>query len=458
MAEYADRALLRAKAGDGGHGCASVHREKFKPLGGPDGGNGGRGGDVILEVHPSMATLLDFHRRPVRRATNGKQGSGSNRNGAAGADLVIRVPDGTVVKTEHGEVLADLIGAGTRYVAAQGGRGGLGNAALASTRRKAPGFALRGEPGAEISLVLELKTVADAGLVGFPNAGKSSLIGALSAAKPKVGDYPFTTLTPHLGMVEAGDTQFVVADVPGLIPGASQGKGLGLDFLRHVERCAVLVHVLDCAAPAQDPDRDPVADYEVIEAELAAYQDDTGADLSGRPRIIALNKIDVPEARVIASHARQAFTDRGLAVYEVSAATREGLRELAYALAAVVAEVRAAAPVAEPSRVVIRPQPAGGPDFEIDRTGENTFLVRGDKPWRWVQQTDFSNDEAVGYLADRLAKLGVEEALTEAGADDGAEVLIGNEDDAVVFDWAPDVPAGPQRGRGPRGTDRRLSR
>ncbi len=357
MAEFADRALLRAKAGDGGHGCASVHREKFKPLGGPDGGNGGRGGDVILEVHPSMATLLDFHRRPVRRAANGKQGSGSNRNGAAGADIVIRVPDGTVVKTEDGEVLADLIGAGTRYIAAQGGRGGLGNAALASTRRKAPGFALRGEPGAEISLVLELKTVADAGLVGFPNAGKSSLIGALSAAKPKVGDYPFTTLTPHLGMVEAGDTQFVVADVPGLIPGASQGKGLGLDFLRHVERCAVLVHVLDCAAPAQDPDRDPVADYEVIEAELAAYQDDTGADLSGRPRIIALNKIDVPEAREIASQARRAFTDRGLAVYEVSAATREGLRELAFALAAVVAEVRAAAPVAEPSRVVIRPQP-----------------------------------------------------------------------------------------------------
>jgi GTP-binding protein len=458
MAEFADRALVQAKAGDGGHGCASVHREKFKPLGGPDGGNGGRGGDVILEVHPSMATLLDFHRRPVRRAANGKQGSGSNRNGAAGADMVIRVPDGTVVKTGDGEVLADLVGAGTRYVAAQGGRGGLGNAALASTRRKAPGFALRGEPGVEISLVLELKTVADAGLVGFPNAGKSSLIGALSAAKPKVGDYPFTTLTPHLGMVEAGDIQFVVADVPGLIPGASQGKGLGLDFLRHVERCAVLVHVLDCAAPALDPDRDPVTDYEVIEAELAAYQDDTGADLSGRPRIIALNKVDVPEAREIAGQARQAFADRGLAVYEVSAASREGVRDLSYALAAVVAEVRAAAPAAEPSRVVIRPQPASGPDFEIERTGENTFLVRGDKPWRWVQQTDFSNDEAVGFLADRLAKLGVEVALTEAGADDGAEVLIGNGDDAVVFDWAPDVPAGPQHGRGPRGTDRRLSR
>jgi len=457
MAEFADRALLRAKAGDGGHGCASVHREKFKPLGGPDGGNGGRGGDVILEVHPSAATLLDFHRRPVRRAANGKQGSGSNRNGGAGADIVIRVPDGTVVKTQDGEVLADLVGAGTRYVAAQGGRGGLGNAALASTKRKAPGFALRGEPGAEIALVLELKTVADAGLVGFPNAGKSSLIGALSAAKPKVGDYPFTTLTPHLGMVEAGDTQFVVADVPGLIPGASQGKGLGLDFLRHVERCAVLVHVLDCTAPGQYPDRDPVADYEVIEAELAAYQEATGADLAGRPRIIALNKIDVPAAREVAEQARQVFTDRGLSVYQVSAATREGVRDLAFALAAVVAEVRAAAPPAEPSRVVIRPRPASGPEFEIERTGDNTFLVRGDKPWRWVLQTDFSNDEAVGYLADRLAKLGVEEALAEAGADDGAEVLIGNDDDAVVFDWAPDVSAGPRRGRGPRGTDRRLA-
>ena len=457
MAEFADRALLRAKAGNGGHGCASVHREKFKPLGGPDGGNGGRGGDVILEVHPSMATLLDFHRRPVRQATNGKQGSGSNRNGAAGGDLLIRVPDGTVVKTEDGEVLADLVGSGTRYVAAQGGRGGLGNAALASARRKAPGFALRGEPGSEISLVLELKTVADAGLVGFPNAGKSSLIGALSAAKPKVGDYPFTTLTPHLGMVEAGDIQFVVADVPGLIPGASQGKGLGLDFLRHVERCAVLVHVLDCAAPALDPDRDPVADFEVIEAELAAYQDDTGTDLSDRPRIIVLNKVDVPAAREIAGQARQTFTDRGLAVYEVSAATREGVRELAFALAAVVAAVRAAALPAEPSRVVIRPRPASGPDFHVERTGENTFLVRGEKPWRWVLQTDFSNDEAVGYLADRLAKLGVEEALAEAGADDGAEVLIGNGDDAVVFDWAPDVTASRRPGHGPRGTDRRLS-
>jgi GTPase len=460
MAEFADRALLRIKAGDGGHGCASVHREKFKPLGGPDGGNGGRGGNVVLEVHPSVATLLDFHRRPVRRAGNGKQGSGSNRNGAAGTDLVVQVPDGTVVTTEDGEVLADLVGVGTRFVAAEGGRGGLGNAALASTRRKAPGFALRGEPGAELSLVLELKTVADAGLVGFPNAGKSSLIGAMSAARPKVGDYPFTTLTPHLGVVEAGDIQFVAADVPGLIPGASHGKGLGLDFLRHVERCAVLVHVLDCAASelSGDPDRDPVADFDVIEAELAAYEDVTGADLRGRPRIVALNKVDLPAARAVAGRAAQVFAQRGLTVCQVSAATREGVRELAFAIAAVVAEVRAAAPAAEPTRRIIRPQPVGGPEFAIEQTGPNAYRVRGAKPWRWVQQTDFSNDEAVGYLADRLAKLGVEEALAEAGADAGAEVLIGDEDDAVVFDWAPDVPSGAQHGLGPRGTDRRLAR
>ena len=214
------------------------------------------------------------------------------------------------MKTADGEVLADLIGAGTRFVAAQGGRGGLGNAALASTRRKAPGFALRGEPGEERRLVLELKTVADAGLVGFPNAGKSSLIAAMSAARPKIADYPFTTLTPHLGVVEAGDTQFVVADVPGLIPGASRGKGLGLDFLRHVERCTVLVHVLDCAT--EEPGRDPVADLDVIEDELAAYEAATGADLSDRPRIVALNKVDVPAARDRAERAAPELEARGL--------------------------------------------------------------------------------------------------------------------------------------------------
>src|SRR5579862_6162643 len=238
MAEFADHAALRVQAGHGGHGCASVHREKFKPLGGPDGGNGGRGGSVILEVDASTSTLLDFHRRPVRKAGNGKQGEGSNRSGAEGTDLIVKVPNGTVVLSSDGEILADLVGTGTRFLAAAGGRGGLGNAALASPRRKAPGFALKGEPGDQYDLILELKTVADVGLVGFPNAGKSSIIAAMSAARPKIANYPFTTLIPNLGVVEAGDVQFVVADVPGLIPGASQGRGLGHDFLRHVERCS----------------------------------------------------------------------------------------------------------------------------------------------------------------------------------------------------------------------------
>jgi GTPase len=454
VAEFADQAELRVHAGDGGHGCASIRREKFKPLGGPDGGNGGRGGDVILEVDPGTATLLDFHRRPVRRAGKGTPGAGSNRNGANGGDLVVRVPDGTVVKTGDGEVLADLIGAGTRFVAAEGGRGGLGNAALASTRRKAPGFALRGEPGVERQLVLELKTVADAGLVGFPNAGKSSLIAALSAARPKIANYPFTTLTPHLGVVEAGDTQFVVADVPGLIPGASHGKGLGLDFLRHVERCTVLVHVLDCAA--EEPGRSPVADLDVIEDELAAYQAATGASLQDRPRIIALNKVDVPAAREVAARAAPELEARGLTVCRVSAATHEGLRELAFTMAAVIAEARRALPPPEPTRLVIRPEPVAGQDFEVVRAGDNRFLIRGAKPRRWIRQTDFSNDEAVGYLADRLARLGIEEALAEAGALPGAEVLIGEEDNAVVFDWDPNLPA--EAGFGPRGTDPRLRR
>ena len=454
MAEFADQAEVQVQAGNGGNGCASIHREKFKPLGGPDGGNGGQGGDVILRVDAGVATLLDFHRRPMRRAGDGKAGSGSHRNGADGADLVVSVPDGTVVKTAVGEFLADLVGVGTEFVAARGGHGGLGNAALATTRRKAPGFALRGEPGQQVELLLELKTIADVGLVGFPNAGKSSLIGAMSAARPKVANYPFTTLVPHLGVVEAGDTQFVVADVPGLIPGASEGKGLGLDFLRHVERCTVLVHVIDCAT--DEPGRDPLSDMDTIESELEAYDRQTGADMASRPRIVVLNKMDVPEARDLADLVLPDLQASGLRTYQVSAASGEGLRELAFAMAALVGEARGSAPEPLPTRLVIRPEPVAGPDFQLVRTGSNAFLIRGAKPTRWIRQTDFSNDEAVGYLADRLAKLGIEEALAQAGAEPGAEVAIGEEDDAVVFDWDPNLPTG--AGFGPRGTDPRLER
>ena len=306
MPDFVDQVVLHIKAGDGGHGCASVHREKFKPLGGPDGGNGGRGGDLILEVDPNTATLLDYHRRPHRRAENGKQGQGSNRDGANGLDVILPVPDGTVVKNaDTGEVLVDLVGSGTRYVIAEGGHGGLGNAALASAKRKAPGFALLGEPGGELDVMLEMKSVADVALVGFPSAGKSSLIAALSAARPKIADYPFTTLVPNLGVVTAGDTIFTVADVPGLIPGASEGRGLGHEFLRHVERCNTLVHVIDCAT--MEPGRDPISDFEAIEAELKAY-----GKLEDRPRLAVLNKADVPDARDLADIVRPMLQERGL--------------------------------------------------------------------------------------------------------------------------------------------------
>jgi GTP-binding protein len=449
MPDFVDQVVLHVKAGDGGNGCASIHREKFKPLGGPDGGNGGRGGNVILEVDPNTATLLDYHRRPHRKAENGKQGQGSNRDGANGEDVVLPVPNGTVVKdAATGEVLVDLVGAGTRYVIAEGGHGGLGNAALATTRRKAPGFALLGEPGDGLDVMLELKSVADVALVGFPSAGKSSLIAALSAAKPKIADYPFTTLIPNLGVVTAGDTVFTVADVPGLIPGASQGKGLGHEFLRHVERCDMLVHVIDCAT--MEPGRDPVTDYEVIEAELRAY-----GKLEDRPRIVVLNKADVPDARELAELVTPEFEARGLKVYTISAATHEGLRELTFAMGEWVAAARANKPVEEPTRLVIRPKQLGDAGFRVRRVNETTFQVTGEKPERWIRQTDFSNDEAVGYLADRLERLGVEEALVKAGAKAGAEVVIGSMEDGYVFDWQPTLNAESTR-QGPRGTDNRL--
>ena len=451
MATFVDRVVVYAAAGDGGHGCASVHREKFKPLGGPDGGNGGRGGDVVVVVDPSVTTLLDYHHAPHRRATSGRPGQGGHRDGADGEDLVLAVPDGTVVTTADGEVLADLVGAGSRYVLAQGGRGGLGNAALASPRRKAPGFALLGEPGDSADIVLELKTVADVGLIGYPSAGKSSLVAAMSSAKPKIADYPFTTLVPNLGVVDAGGFRFTVADVPGLIPGASEGKGLGLDFLRHVERCSVLVHVLDCAT--LEPDRDPSSDLDVIENELTAY----ATDLADRPRLVVLNKVDVPEARDLAELVRPELEARGYRVYAVSAVSHEGLRELGFGMADIVRSARAAAAEPEVTRIVLRPKAVDEVGFRVVREGDR-FRVIGEKPQRWVRQTDFSNEEAVGYLADRLARLGVEDALRAAGARPGDAVLIGPLDDSVVFDWEPTVSAGAELLPGPRGTDARLDR
>jgi GTP-binding protein len=369
MPRFVDRVVIHARAGSGGNGCASVHREKFKPLGGPDGGNGGRGGSIVFVVDPAVHTLLDFHFRPHVTASSGKQGMGNNRDGAAGADLEVKVPDGTVVLDENGRLLAYLVGAGTRFDAAAGGRGGLGNAALASRARKAPGFALLGEPGQSRDLTLELKTVADVGLVGFPSAGKSSLVSVISAAKPKVADYPFTTLVPNLGVVSAGEHTFTVADVPGLIPGASQGRGLGLDFLRHIERCAVLVHVVDCATA--EPGRDPISDIDALEAELAAYTptlqgDPALGDIAERPRAVVLNKIDVPEARELAEFVRDDIAQRGWPVFCVSAATRENLQPLIFGLWQMVSAYNAARPQAAPRRPVIRPVPVDDSGFTVE--------------------------------------------------------------------------------------------
>ena len=445
MTTFVDRVVLHLQAGDGGHGCVSIHREKFKPFGGPDGGNGGHGGSISLVVDAQAHTLLDFHYRAHVKAENGKGGAGSNRDGANGTDLVLKVPDGTVVQRTDGTVLADLVGAGTTFEVARGGRGGRGNASLANAKRKAPGFAELGEHGDQLDVVLELKSVADVGLVGFPSAGKSSLIAVLSAAKPKIADYPFTTLVPNLGVVRIDNHTFTVADVPGLIPGAATGKGLGLEFLRHIERCAVLVHVVDTAT--LEPGRDPLADIDAIEAELSEY-----GGLADRPRLVVLNKVDVPDGRDLAEIVRPDLEARGFQIFEVSAATREGLRELTFGMAECVAQARAAKPYQEPTRIVIRPIALDDAGFTIETAADGAYVVRGQRPERWVRQTNFDNDEAIGYLADRLARLGVEEQLAKAGAEPGSLVRIGERE----FDWQPTLYAGADFVPGSRGTDARI--
>jgi len=458
MVSFVDRVTLFVRAGHGGNGCVSVRREKFKPLAGPDGGNGGHGGDIVLVADPQVTTLLAYHGRPHRSSDNGQPGMGDNRSGAAGETLELPVPVGTVVKDEDGVELADLDQPGMRFVVAPGGLGGLGNAALASTKRKAPGFALLGTPGYEGEVGLELKTIADVALVGFPSAGKSSLIAALSAARPKIADYPFTTLHPNLGVVQAGDHRYTVADVPGLIEGASEGKGLGLEFLRHVERCSALLHVIDCAT--LEPGRDPVSDLDVILGELAAYPVPDGqVPLLDRPQLIALNKVDVPEARELADFVRPEFEARGYRVFEISTVSHEGLRQLGYALGELVDEARAAAAGAPaPERIVMRPKAVDEAGFVVRPEGGSygtIYRVLGAKPERWVAQTDFTNDEAVGYLADRLARLGVEDQLVRAGAVAGSTVVIGP-GSGVVFDWEPTLTSTAELITAPRGTDVRL--
>ncbi len=457
MATFVDAVTLHLSAGRGGDGCVSIRREKFKPLAGPDGGNGGDGGDIVLVADPQVTTLLNYHRSPHRSSRSGAAGAGDDRSGANAEQLELPVPVGTVVLDGEGRPLADLTEPGLRFVAASGGRGGLGNAAIATTKRKAPGFALLGTDGEQLDVRLELKSIADAALVGFPSAGKSSLIAAMSAARPKIADYPFTTLQPNLGVVEAGGTRYTIADVPGLIEGASEGRGLGLDFLRHIERCALILHVIDCATI--DPGRDPLTDLDVIRAELAAYPVPEGElPLLERPQLVALNKIDSPDARDLAELVRPDLEERGYRVFAISAASHEGLQPLSYALAGIVSEAREAkaAEVVAP-RIVIRPAAVDEQTFTVRYEGgtEPFYRILGAKPQRWVQQTDFQNDEAVGYLADRLAKLGVEEELFEAGARAGSTVVIGP-GEGVVFDWEPTLTSVSELITAPRGADLRI--
>jgi GTPase len=425
---FVDETAVEVAGGRGGDGVTSFHREKYRPRGGPDGGDGGRGGDVVLVADPGVATLVEYHFHPHQRAGKGGHGQGNNRKGADGPDRVLPVPPGTMVRDEQGNLLADLATPGARFVAARGGRGGRGNASLSAGRRVAH-FHERGEPGQQRRLRLELRLLADVGLVGFPNAGKSSMVARASAARPKVADYPFTTLEPVLGVVRVDGRDFVMADVPGLIPGAAQGRGLGHRFLRHLARSAVLVHVIDLVP--MEPGRDPEHDLAALQAELEAYD----PELAARPALVAANKVDLPEGRARLPEAGAAAARRGLPCFAISAATGEGVPALLYALADAVAEARAARAAEEPRGAPAVTEPEA--PIEVVREAGG-WRVLGDRPVRWVAMTDLDNPEAVEYLQRRLRRAGVDDLLAEAGAEPGDEVVVGD----AAFEYQPDGSAG----------------
>ncbi len=417
--DFVDEVRIHVRGGDGGNGVASFRREKYRPKGGPDGGNGGDGGSVTLRVTPGVATLSELARHPHQRADRGAHGQGSDRHGASAADRIVAVPAGTVVRDEAVEVLADLTAEGASFVAARGGRGGRGNGALATARRRAPAFSERGEPGEERWLVLELRLLADVGLVGLPNAGKSSLIAKLSAARPKVAAYPFTTLAPNLGVAEAGGARFVVADVPGLVEGAAAGRGLGRGFLRHLRRCRVLCYVIDLA------DGDPAETLRILRGELAAYDE----ALAARAALVAGNKVDL--AAGLDRAAEAASASEPAPFFAVSALTGEGVGALADALAAAVERERAARTDAEEPIVLrLRPEPSG---VEVRREN-GAYRVLNAEAERLIARFDLTNTDAVRYVQERLVSLGVEEALERAGAREGDEVRIGEQ----AFDYTPE--------------------
>lgn len=424
---FIDEAEIHVRGGDGGHGCVSFHHEKFRPLGGPDGGDGGKGGSVILRASPSVNTLVEFTRRRHYRAGKGHNGSGNNRHGANGKDLVLQVPVGTQVRDGQGRLLADLSFAGSEAVVASGGRGGRGNAAFATSTRRAPDFAERGERGEDRWIRLELKLLADVGLVGLPNVGKSTLIARVSAARPRIADYPFTTLEPALGVVRLDEEHsFVMADLPGLIAGAHRGKGLGLRFLRHVERTAVILHLLDVSAAAETP---PAAALRVILDELREYS----PRLLERPQVVAGNKLDIADP-AYQEEAARAAKEHGWDFHAVSALTGEGVESLMWKLCGMVEAARGEAARGErEERVVYSFTPEREPGFRVIKEKAG-FRVVGERVERMVRRMDLSNPHALAYVQERLKRMGVEEELVRQGAVEGDAVIIGEH----VFDFFPE--------------------
>ncbi|MEX2532958.1 MAG: GTPase ObgE [Nitriliruptoraceae bacterium] len=440
-ATFVDECTVFVRGGDGGHGSVSFRREAHVPRGGPDGGDGGRGGDVVFLADEDTTSLLDLRRRPHRNAENGVHGAGNNRTGRDGETLMIRVPVGCqIYDADTNRLVADLTRHGFSFTAARGGRGGRGNLSFTNRFRRLPTFAERGEAVADRRLRLELKLIADVGLVGLPSAGKSSLIRKLSAATPRVESWPFTTLTPHLGVMRAGNApdgtpiDVVIADVPGLIEGAAEGRGLGVTFLRHIERCAVLVHVIDAAA--LEADRDPLTDLRVVMHELAQHD----ASLLDRPALIVLNKVDVPDGRDIAAMSTDALNAAfpHLPVLLVSALTGDGIEGLRFRLGELVYADRQQRDTEEDvddlaeTTIILTP---AGEDFTVEKLAAGEFLVRGARVERWVQMLPIEDHGAARYLQGRLRRAGVERALIEAGARDGDDVQIG----ANVFVFAPEI-------------------
>ncbi len=414
MPLFVDTVVIKCKAGDGGNGCVSFHREKYVQAGGPDGGDGGRGGDIAFVASERMHTLMDFRFRQNFTAPSGEDGSGGRRRGKSGETLDIEVPCGTVVRdAKSGNVLLDLFTPNQRRVLLQGGRGGFGNARFATPTRHTPNFARPGEKTRQHELILELKSIADVGLIGFPNVGKSTILSVVTAARPKIANYHFTTLAPNLGIVKQDETSFVMADIPGLVEGASQGVGLGYDFLRHVERTRLLIHVVDISG---SEGRDPLDDYDAIMAELKNY-----GDLANKPMLVAANKIDLGDADGNLARLREKLSPSGVRVFPVSAATKRGFSELMRATAATLSTLEPATPFEETGFAQIEEEEP----LKIERL-DGVYILSGTQVEHLIDSVNFGDEDSLNYFHRSLRRMGVIDALREAGAQEGDSVVIGD--------------------------------